>query len=91
MLEVFAAYLLTINAMTVAAFVVDKRAAERGAPRIPERRLLALALLGGTPGALAAQQLLRHKTRKEPFRRRLWTIAIVQAGGLGWAAYKLLA
>ena len=91
MLEALAAYLLTVNATTVAALVLDKCAAQRGAPRIPERRLLGLALLGGTPGALVAQQILRHKTRKEPFRRRLWTIALVQAGGLGWAAYRVLA
>ena len=46
---------------------------------------MTLALLGGAPGAWAAQQLLRHKTRKEPFRSRLWLIAGLQMLLLGAA------
>jgi uncharacterized membrane protein YsdA (DUF1294 family) len=38
-----------------------------------------LAILGGTSGAIAGQQVLRHKTRKEPFRTKLWLIAGAQA------------
>ena len=88
MFETFALYGAAINAATFAAFALDKRAAERRTWRIPERRLLLLAALGGSPAALAAQQLLRHKTRKEPFRTSLWVIAAVQAGGLAWVAYR---
>jgi uncharacterized membrane protein YsdA (DUF1294 family) len=83
-------YVLAINAMTYAAFAWDKRAAERRAWRVPERRLLMLAVFGGTPGALAGQQLLRHKTRKEPFRTSLWTIAGVQMALLAYAAYRVM-
>jgi uncharacterized membrane protein YsdA (DUF1294 family) len=43
-----------------------------------------LALIGGTPGAIAAQQLVRHKTRKEPFRSLLWGIAAAQGLLLAW-------
>jgi uncharacterized membrane protein YsdA (DUF1294 family) len=46
--------------------------------RIAESTLLTLALLGGTPGAYAGRALFRHKTRKQPFSRRLHTIAVVQ-------------
>lgn len=46
----------------------DKRAAITGTRRIPETNLHIMALLGGWPGALAAQQLLRHKTKKLAFQ-----------------------
>jgi uncharacterized membrane protein YsdA (DUF1294 family) len=84
-----ALYLLAINAATAAAFALDKRAAERRRWRVPERWLLLLSAFGGTPGALAAQQLLRHKTRKAPFRNALWAVAAAQAALIGWAAYRL--
>jgi uncharacterized membrane protein YsdA (DUF1294 family) len=74
-----AAYLAVLNLAAFAAFASDKRRAVRGARRIRERTLLVLALLGGTPGAVAGQQLLRHKTHKEPFRTRLWIVAGAQA------------
>jgi uncharacterized membrane protein YsdA (DUF1294 family) len=83
------AYWVTINLAAFAAFASDKRRAIAGASRIPESTLLNLAMLGGVSGAIAAQQLLRHKTRKEPFRTRLWLVAAAQAllivGGACWA------
>ena len=80
-------YLAMINAVAFAAFASDKRRAIRGVSRIPERALLSLAILGGASGAIAAQQLLRHKTRKEPFRTQLWLIAGAQALILVAAGY----
>ena len=82
-----ALYLLAINLAAFAAFAADKARARRGDGRIPERTLLILAALGGTPGAIAGQQLMRHKTRKEPFRALLWLIAGTQATGLAVALY----
>lgn len=77
--------LVAVNFWTVAAFGHDKRRALRGGRRAAEANLLLLALLGGSPGALAARRALRHKTRKEPFSTRLHVIAAVQAGALiGW-------
>lgn len=40
--------------------------------------MLALALLGGTPGAYAGRRLFRHKTRKQPFSDRLFGILVLQ-------------
>lgn len=79
MLTLVALYLLAVNALTFVAFAGDKRRAVSGDRRTPERTLLGLAALGGTPGAFAARQLFRHKTRKAPFRTQLWLIALAQA------------
>lgn len=78
MFEAVGLYLLAINAAAFAAFAIDKQRALDGHRRIPERTLLLLAALGGTPGAFAARALLRHKTRKQPFSAQLMLIAVSQ-------------
>ncbi|MDT9600661.1 DUF1294 domain-containing protein [Sphingosinicella rhizophila] len=72
--------LALLNAWTMFRFRQDKKRAEADARRIPEAHLLTLALIGGSPGALLARHLFRHKTRKEPFSTRLRLIAILHAG-----------
>ena len=75
-------YLAAANLVAFACFGADKRAAIAGARRIPERTLLGLAAVGGGLGAVAGQQVFRHKTRKEPFRSLLYLILAAQAVGL---------
>ena len=72
-------YIVCINLVTIAVFAWDKYTAISGQWRIPEKTLLMLALIGGSPGAIIAQQRLRHKTRKQPFRARLLLIAGLHA------------
>ena len=72
-------YLLGINLIAFAAMGWDKSSAVRGVQRIPERTLLALAAAGGSIGAVAAQQVFRHKTRKQPFANWLLGIVALQA------------
>ena len=80
------AYLVAINLLTYAAFWSDKRAAIRREWRMPERRLLLMTALGGWIGALCGQHLLRHKTRKEPFRTLLYAIIAAELVALSaWA------
>ena len=76
MLWVAAVYLVA-SGVTFAVYARDRRAAIGGGRRTSERTLHWLALAGGWPGALLAQRLLRHKTRKPFFRTMLWlTVAL---------------
>jgi len=72
--------LVLINLWTILRFWQDKQRAVAGERRIPESDLLGLALIGGSPGALLARKLFRHKTRKEPFSTQLLVIVALQAG-----------
>ena len=72
-----AVYLL-MSIVTWIAYVVDKHAAgKRGRQRVPEATLHAMALVGGWPGALIAQQFERHKTVKASFQGTFWLSVIV--------------
>ena len=68
---------LLLNVVTFCLYWRDKEAARDGHWRVSEARLLQFALFGGSLGAVAAQRLLRHKTRKEPFRTQLMAILIL--------------
>ncbi len=72
-------YLWLINILTLLAFGLDKTRARRRKGRLPERRLLWLAALGGSPGALLGRWIFKHKTRKRGFSLWLIAIASVQA------------
>ena len=69
-----------INCWTMLRFWQDKQRAMNGDRRISEADLLGLAVVGGSPGALLACRLFRHKTRKQPFATQLLGIVFVQAG-----------
>ncbi|MBY5467087.1 DUF1294 domain-containing protein [Rhizobium leguminosarum] len=78
---------LALNLLVFSIYFMDKQAARHGGRRISERTLLILALIGGSLGALAAQQLLRHKTRKEPFRSILAAILILHGALIAVLAF----
>ena len=86
LLPVAIAALVLLNLWTVIRFWQDKQRAVAGERRIPEGDLLGLALLGGSPGALLARKLFKHKTRKEPFSTQLLLIVALQIGAaIGFA------
>ncbi len=75
------------SAFTFILYGSDKSAAKQGAQRTPESLLHWGALLGGWPGALIAQSVFRHKTRKQPFRFIFWMTIVLNLIGLGvWVA-----
>lgn len=55
----------------------DKRKARDDHWRTPENVLHAVELAGGWPGALLAQQLFRHKTRKISYQLLFWIIVLL--------------
>ncbi len=64
---IFVIYMVA-SPLTFIMFAIDKSAARKGAWRTRERTLHLLSLVGGWPGALVAQQKLRHKSMKQSFR-----------------------
>ena len=62
-------------------YAMDKSAAAAERWRVSEDTLLALGLVGGWPGAIVAQQVLRHKSNKASFRAKFWATVIVNVVG----------
>jgi len=75
---------ICLSVMTFIAYAADKSAAQDGRWRTPESTLHMLSLAGGWPGALVAQQVLRHKSKKASFRRAFWLTLLVNCGALCW-------
>lgn len=68
----FAGLYLIMSAACFIAYAIDKAAAVAGRRRISEAALIFLGLAGGWPGAIIAQQVLRHKSSKAAFRSSFW-------------------
>jgi uncharacterized membrane protein YsdA (DUF1294 family)/cold shock CspA family protein len=81
---VFAVYLVA-SLITFLVYASDKSAARKSSWRTPESTLHLLSLAGGWPGALVAQQKLRHKSRKQPFRAVFWMTVLINCGALFWS------
>jgi uncharacterized membrane protein YsdA (DUF1294 family)/cold shock CspA family protein len=67
----------TASAITFLAYAWDKAAARNNDWRTQESTLHLLGLLGGWPGALVAQRLLRHKSTKQSFQAAFWVTVVV--------------
>lgn len=68
------------------AFNLDKGYARREARRISEASLLAMSIPGWL-GALAAQQLFRHKSSKTGFYYPFRAIALIQGAAIAWFVF----
>jgi len=77
-----AAVYLGASLITYFVYDRDKAAARQNTWRTPENTLHFLALAGGWPGALLAQQYIRHKSTKLEFRIVFWGTVILNVVGL---------
>ena len=59
---------LGTSLLCILVYSLDKSAAALGRWRVSESALLLLGLAGGWPGAILAQRLLHHKTKKRSFQ-----------------------
>ena len=75
---------LAASALTFLAYAKDKWAARKDRWRTKESTLHTLALVGGWPGALIAQQVLRHKSRKDAFQFAFWATVVLNCAVLAW-------
>ncbi len=57
-------YLTVLSFVAFCVYVLDKRKAEKGKWRIPEKVLLLSSFFGGALGGLIAMNVVRHKTKK---------------------------
>ncbi len=80
---VLALYLIA-SAVAFIAYFLDKSAARNDQRRTQEKTLHIFALVGGWPGALSAQRLLRHKSKKQSFQIVFWVTVALNCGALGW-------
>lgn len=60
-------YLITINAWGFLLMLADKHRARKNLWRIPEKRLMLPAFLGGSLGVMLGMYLARHKTKHPKF------------------------
>jgi uncharacterized membrane protein YsdA (DUF1294 family)/cold shock CspA family protein len=75
---------LAASTFTYLIYAKDKWAARTARWRTKESTLHTLALLGGWPGALIAQQTMRHKSRKNAFQFAFWATVVVNCAAFAW-------
>ena len=75
---------LAASGFTFLVYAKDKWAARKGRWRTKESTLHTLALVGGWPGAVIAQQVLRHKSRKDAFQFMFWATVVLNCAVFAW-------
>jgi uncharacterized membrane protein YsdA (DUF1294 family)/cold shock CspA family protein len=75
-LPFFLIYLIA-SLITFTRYYFDKKAAQSDTSRTPEISLHTWSLIGGWPGALIAQRILHHKSRKKSFQKKYWATVVI--------------
>ncbi|WP_404343624.1 DUF1294 domain-containing protein [Pseudoalteromonas mariniglutinosa] len=85
---------LVYSVTSIVSFTIyglDKHASVQQRSRVSERSLHILGLIGGWPGALIAQQWLRHKSQKRAFIIVLWLTIMVNCSAFAaWYYLQML-
>ena len=79
-----AVYYVAISGVTYLVYWWDKRRATQGGWRVAENTLHLLSASGGWPGALLAQQWLRHKSSKTSFQLQFWLMVLINVAAVLW-------
>lgn len=89
LLPLIALWLAAVSGLAVILTLHDKRAARRGARRVPERMLLLVCALGGSAAMLAVMRIVRHKTKHAKFMVGIPVMIVVQVavGLVAWWRY----
>ncbi len=82
-------YLVLINLLSFIMFWLDKRYAQNGEWRIPEKSLIIVSILGGSVGAILGMKAFRHKTKKAKFNVGLPIILILQIAFIIYLCYNV--
>ena len=75
---------LAASAASIVVYAIDKSAARHDRWRVSERTLHLLAIIGGWPGALVAQQVFHHKSRKPSFQAAFLLTVVLNCALLLW-------
>ena len=79
--------MLLMSLVAFCAMGADKLNAKKGAWRIPERVLFALAFFLGAPGAYAGMMVFRHKTQHRLFSVGLPVLSAAEIIFVLWALF----
>jgi uncharacterized membrane protein YsdA (DUF1294 family)/cold shock CspA family protein len=78
---------LVYGVMSAFAFLlygIDKSAAKSNRWRTQESTLHFVELAGGWPGAVFAQDVFQHKSKKAEFQLAFWVMVVLNCAGLAW-------
>ena len=82
MMKIALILLAAVNLFTFFIYGIDKLKARKGGWRIPESKLMALAIFGGSIGALIGMSVWRHKTMHPKFKYGVPAILVLQIVGV---------
>ena len=80
---------VTASLLTFCVYAFDKSAAMNRRQRTSENSLHLLSMAGGWPGALVAQRLFHHKSKKELFQNTFWSIVVLHLAAVAALALRI--